>query len=134
MHYVSVIIEILLVGYIVRDAARAQSLYRQLKQATANGDAGARSRMYREILAFEWISAVLALGALGFDWSKLTPRSLVLADSLWMPQLANHPEFFRGVGREDHRRAGNGTSWCVLLRALYRDRIVAATDHPARAH
>jgi membrane protease YdiL (CAAX protease family) len=98
MHYASLIIEVLLVGYILRDAARALPLYRQLKQGIASGDTGARSRMYREILAFEWISAALALGALGFDWSKLTPRSLALADSLWIPRLASQPYFVRGIG------------------------------------
>jgi membrane protease YdiL (CAAX protease family) len=95
MHYATLIIEILLVGYIIRDVLRALPLYRQLKQRIARGEPGARSHMYRQILAFQWITAALALGALGFDWSKLTPGHLALTDSPLVQGLAHQPQELR---------------------------------------
>jgi uncharacterized protein len=78
MHNLSIVIDVVLAVYIVWEVARFLSRYRQLKQALANGDAQARASMYNEVLAFEWISALLALAALGFDWSKLNPKFLAL--------------------------------------------------------
>ena len=96
MRYVSLIIEIVLAGYIVRESLRALPLYRQLKREIATGDPGARSRMYRQILAFQGITAVLALSALRFDWSRLTPRPLNLTDSALVQWLHHHEQLVRG--------------------------------------
>jgi len=96
MRYASLIVEILLAGYIVRESFRALPLYRQLKREIAIGHADARSRMYRQILAFQGITAVLALSALRFDWSQLTPHSLNLADSPLVQWLYHHEQLVRG--------------------------------------
>jgi membrane protease YdiL (CAAX protease family) len=119
MHYASLIIELSLVGYIVWESMRALPRYRQLKQAIANGDAEARIRMYREVLAFEGISAVLAIGALGFDWSKLNPKYLALADTQLMRLLSGNRELVRAelIGMAIGLATGTG-AWIVarLLR------------------
>lgn len=86
LHLLSLAVDIILAGYIVWEVVRFPPRYRQLKQDIASGVAGARLRMYRETLAFEWISALLALLALGFDWSKLNPKALDLGHSPLLPQ------------------------------------------------
>jgi uncharacterized protein len=87
-HLLSVAVDIILAGYIVWEVVRFPPRYRQLKQDIAGGVAGARLRMYRETLAFEWISALLALLALGFDWSKLNPKTLDLDHSPLLQQFS----------------------------------------------
>jgi CAAX protease family protein len=85
-HLLSLAVDVILAGYIVWEVVRFPPRYRQLKQDIASGVAGARLRIYRETLAFEWISALLALFALGFDWSKLNPKALDLGHSPLLPQ------------------------------------------------
>jgi CAAX protease family protein len=80
-HILSLVIDIILAGYIGWEVVRFLPRYRQLKQDIANGNAGARARIYWETLAFEWISALLALVALGFDLNKLNPKALDLDHS-----------------------------------------------------
>jgi uncharacterized protein len=96
MHIVSLIVEVALVGYVVSEVVRFVPQYRRLKEAVANGDAHARTRVYQRALAFEWISALLALVALGFDWNKLNPQSLALG--AWIPSLSRDSDFARGGG------------------------------------
>ena len=78
MHLISLLVDLVLAGYIGYEVVQFVPRYRKLKQEVANGDPQARGRVYRRALVFEWISALLALIALGFDWSKLNPKSLAL--------------------------------------------------------
>jgi membrane protease YdiL (CAAX protease family) len=87
-HLLSFAVDIILAGYIVWEVVRFPPRYRRLKQDIVSGVAGARLRMYRETLAFEWISALLALLALGFDWSKLNPKALDLDHSPLLQQFS----------------------------------------------
>src|SRR5450755_332377 len=96
MHILSFIIDVILAGYVVWEVVQFVPRYRQLKQAVANGDAGARPRIYQRALWFEWISALLALVALGFDWSKLNPKFLALEGSSLMQSLPRGSDFDRG--------------------------------------
>jgi membrane protease YdiL (CAAX protease family) len=97
MHIVSFAVDILLAGYVIWQCARFLPAYRQLKEALAKGDRQARLRLYRKAIVFEWISALLALFALGFDWSKLNPRLLSLGGT-WLGQLvAQAQDFDRGT-------------------------------------
>ncbi len=78
MGIVSLALDLALAGYVAWEVVQFVPRYRELKQAIANGDLGARTRIYYRAVAFEWVSAVLAILALGFDWNKLNPRSLAL--------------------------------------------------------
>ena len=84
MHILSIVIDIILAGYVSWEVLRFGPQYRQLKQDIANGDSHARTRVYQKAIVFEWVSALLALLALGFDWSKLNPKSLALEGTRWM--------------------------------------------------
>lgn len=84
MHILSIVIDIILAGYVTWEVLRFGPQYRQLKQDIANGDTHARTRVYHKAIVFEWVSALLALLALGFDWSKLNPKSLALEGTRWM--------------------------------------------------
>ena len=84
MHILSIVIDIILAGYVTWEVLRFGPQYRQLKQDIANGDSHARTRVYQKAIVFEWVSALLALLALGFDWSKLNPKSLALEGTRWM--------------------------------------------------
>jgi uncharacterized protein len=97
MHILSFAMDIVLAGYIAWEVVRFIPRYRQLKQAIANGDAQARTPIYYQALAFEWISAFLALVALGFDWSKLNPKSLALEASAFIRHFSLSGEFGRGI-------------------------------------
>lgn len=78
MHILSFVIDIVLAGYVIREVVQFGAQYRQLKKDIANGDTQARARVYRKAIVFEWVSALLALFALGFDWNKLNPKFLAL--------------------------------------------------------
>jgi membrane protease YdiL (CAAX protease family) len=97
MHHLSLAVDIILAGYIAWQVFRFNGRYRQLKQDLANGDAQARIRVYWQALAFEWISALLAVVALGFDWGHLNPRSLALDNSALMQSLSANGAFDRGA-------------------------------------
>ena len=84
MPILSFVTDIFLAGYVVREVLRFGPEYRQLKRDIANGDTQARARVYRKAIVFEWQSALLALLALGFDWSKLNPRFLALENTHWI--------------------------------------------------
>src|ERR1700682_4448550 len=83
MNILSFAIDIVLAGYVVWEVVRFLPEYRQLKQAIANRDAQARTRVYQRAIVVEWVSALLALLALGFDWNKLNPQFLALDDG-WL--------------------------------------------------
>jgi uncharacterized protein len=97
MHIVSHVIDVVLAAYIIWQVARFLPEYRRLKAAIAAGDTQARSRVYREAIVFEWISALLAIIALRFDWSKLSPLSLNLEGSSLTQLIAHAHEFDRGL-------------------------------------
>src|SRR5258708_7910540 len=78
MHIISLILDLVLAGYVAWEVVQFLPDYRKLKQAIANGDAQARPRVYRRAIVFECVSALLALTAFGFDWNKLNPKSLAL--------------------------------------------------------
>jgi membrane protease YdiL (CAAX protease family) len=88
MHILSLMMDVVLAGYLVYEVVRFLPRFRQLKQEIAEGHADARRRVYRRALGFEWISALLALLALGFDWNKLNPRALGLDHAAWMRTLS----------------------------------------------
>jgi uncharacterized protein len=87
MHILSIVTDVVLAGYVVREVLRFGPEYRQLKRDIANGDTHARARVYRKAIVFEWQSALLALLALGFDWSKMNPRFLALEGMRWIQAL-----------------------------------------------
>lgn len=74
---------IILAAYVAWEVVRFPAQYRVLKVSLANGDVMARLRVYKRAIAFEWVSALLALLALGFDWSRLTPKLLPI-DRGWL--------------------------------------------------
>jgi membrane protease YdiL (CAAX protease family) len=74
---------------VVWEVAKFVPRYRELKQAVADGDLQARTRIYNEAIIFEWVSAFLALAALGFNWSKLNPKALAL-EGTWLLQHVAH--------------------------------------------
>jgi len=78
MHFLSLAMDVILSLYICEEVIRFVPRYRRLKQEIAQGDPQARTRLYRNVLVFEWIGAFMALVGLGFDWSKLNPRTLAL--------------------------------------------------------
>ena len=81
MRILSLAVDLILTGYVIWEVTRFLPQYRQLKEALARGDSQARTTMYRQAIVFEWLSALLAVVALGFDWHKLTPSSLALESS-----------------------------------------------------
>lgn len=85
MQILSFATDFILAGYVVWEVIRFVPQYRELKRALANGDTHARSRVYQQAIVFEWVSALLALIALGFDRTKLNPKLLALEDS-WLIQ------------------------------------------------
>ena len=80
MHVETLIVEAVLATYLVTEVVRFVPRYRRLKGAVAKGDTHARTKIYREALFFEWVSAMLAMAALGFDWSRLSPKLLGLGE------------------------------------------------------
>src|SRR5262245_46266438 len=94
MQILSIALDVLLAGYITWEVVSFVPRFRQLKQQITNGDAGARNKVYRRAIVFEWGSALLALLALGFDWSKLTPKNLGLEAA--MPSLSGSNDFNSG--------------------------------------
>ncbi len=132
MHILSPTIDILLAGYVVWEVARFVPSYRQLKQAIAKGDAHARTRVYQQALAFEWISALLAVVALGFDWNKLNPKFLALDGSGLIQSLPRGGDFDRGglVGVLAGITLGTAILIVVKIRANRRG-VARALDAPA---
>ena len=88
MNILSFAIDIILAAYIGREVVRFIPQYRQLKLDLAHGDTRARTRVYLQALKFEWISALMAVLALRFDWSKFNPQLLGLENSSWIQHLA----------------------------------------------
>lgn len=99
MHIISLAIAVVLAGYVVWEVVQFVPRYRELKSAIAKGDSRARLRVYQRALGFEWISALLALVALGFDWSKLNPRVLDLGGSALIQSLPKSGDFDLGAWR-----------------------------------
>jgi membrane protease YdiL (CAAX protease family) len=72
---------IVLAVYLAYESAVSLKKYRRLQQQIADRDPEARGRFYRDILRFEFVSALLAIAALRFDWSRLTPSHLEIGDT-----------------------------------------------------
>jgi hypothetical protein len=77
----SSICSLILAVYVAYQSVVGASKYRRLKLAIAQGDAGARTRFYVEILIFECVSAALAFAALGFDPARFDPSRLGLGET-----------------------------------------------------
>jgi len=116
MHILSLAVDIVLAGYIGWEVVRFNGRYRQLKRDLANGDPQARTRIYRQALAFEWISAILAMAALGFDWNKLNPKFLALDGSSLMQSLPANGNFNRGALTGIVAGVALGTAGFILAR------------------
>jgi uncharacterized protein len=97
MHILSFAIDIVLAVYVVWEVVWFLPQYRQLKQAIAKGDVHARTRVYWRAMVFEWVSALLALLALGFDWSKLNPKFLALENSRLIQMIPRGGDFEGGA-------------------------------------
>jgi uncharacterized protein len=97
MQLFSIVVSIILAGYIGWEVIQFGSHYRQLRQALANGDTQARIRVYKRALMFEWTTALLALVALRFDWSKLNPTFLDLGGTPWLQSILNRSAFNTGA-------------------------------------
>jgi uncharacterized membrane protein YidH (DUF202 family) len=96
MHILSLTIDVVLAGYVIWEVVQFVPSYRLLKEAVARGDVDARKRIYQQAFAFEWISALLALAALGFDWNRLNPKFLALDSAGLMQSLPQGKDFDRG--------------------------------------
>ena len=80
-HIVAHVASGILACYVIREVKRMRRDYAKLKFAIAQGDLEARTRLYLEILKFEWGSAALALIALGFDKTKLMAATLQMGNT-----------------------------------------------------
>jgi len=80
-HIVAHLASVILAGYVIREVKRMHRDYARVKLATAQGDLEARTRLYLEILEFEWVSAALALIALGFDKTNLMAATLQMGNT-----------------------------------------------------
>jgi membrane protease YdiL (CAAX protease family) len=136
MQIVSWALSILLAGYIGYEVIDFVPRYRRLKQAVAGGDPHARSRVYYRVFAFEWISAGLAIAALGFDWSRLNPAPLGLRDALHLPSLSLSSSFGQGAmaGLLMGMAAGTVGFIVARLRANQRGGAAEATASPSWRH
>lgn len=97
MHILSLMIDVVLAGYLVYEVVEFLPRFRRLKQGLEEGHAEARTRVYRRALWFEWISALLACLALGLHGNTMNPRSLGLDHAAWMRTLAGSGDFDRGA-------------------------------------
>jgi uncharacterized protein len=135
-HTLSLVIDTILAGYIGWEVVRFLPRYRQLKQDIANGVAGARERIYWETLAFEWISCLLALLALGFSWNKLNPKSLGLDHAQltqwFLPSGGSDRSLVAGmlVGLTAGIVLGGVALIVLRLKANRRGVVAAASDAP----
>jgi membrane protease YdiL (CAAX protease family) len=97
MRILMLTINIVLIAYVVWEVVDFIPRYRQLKLALSAGDTGARRHVYWRALAFEWISALLALGALEFNWNQLNPKFLDLDSMGLIQSLSQGGAFPTGV-------------------------------------
>lgn len=135
MHVVSFVIEVALAVFVVSEVVRFVPRYRRLKEAVANGDTHARTKTYQRALVFEWVSALLAVAALGFDWSKLNPKLLGLADLGAVRSLANGGDAAHGavLGVIIGVAAGTVGTIAVRLKAKKRGAASATDVNAAQA-
>ena len=93
-HILSYVAGVALACFVIWEVTRLYRDYPKFKQAVAQGDPEARPRLYMRILRFEWITAPLAIVAIGFDKTKLTAATLQLEDTSFGHWLAQA----RGAG------------------------------------
>ena len=136
MNTLSFVIDIVLAGYVIREVVRFGAQYRQLKKDIANGDTQARGRLYRKAIVFEWVSALLALLALGFDWNKLNPKSLALEGTkliqIWKGGAFDHSAFSQGAMAGVVLGIVLGTAGFVIARIKSNRRSVPPATAPVR--
>jgi uncharacterized protein len=118
-----------LIAYLAYESAISLRDYRRLKQAIAAGDSQARPRYYREILLFEGVSAVLAVAALRFDFSRFNPARLQIGGTAfgkWWAMAWTHVDagFLWGAG------IGLSLAIAVVIVALRRVRLRTASSLP----
>jgi membrane protease YdiL (CAAX protease family) len=88
LHTLSILAGFILAVFVVWEVVKTYRDYPKFKQALAQGDPQARPRFYMSILRFEWISALLALVALGFDRAKMTAAPLQMGDTAFAHWLS----------------------------------------------
>jgi uncharacterized protein len=136
MHILSFVTDIFLTGYVVREVLRFGPEYRQLKRDIANGDTHARARVYRKAIIFEWQSALLALLAVEFDWSKMNPKFLALEGTRWIQALQSgspgRAGFDRGALAGIFFGLVVGTLGFVIARIRSNRRGITPAPAPAR--
>jgi len=84
--------------YVIREVERMRRDYARLKPSIAQGDLEARTRLYLEILKFEWVSAALALISLGLDQTKLMAARLQMGDT-WFGRWVSTSDISGATGR-----------------------------------
>ena len=90
-HAAAIVGDVVVFFFLIWAILRFSRDYRRLKDAIAGGDLEARAGFYRRALALEWVSALLALVALGFNKGKLAPRFLELehtAMDRWLSSMS----------------------------------------------
>jgi membrane protease YdiL (CAAX protease family) len=78
---ISIICGVILVPYMAAQGMLAFFEYRHTQRAIAEGDTSALTNLYKLAMWVNWGSAVLALAALQFDISRLTPGHLHIGDA-----------------------------------------------------
>jgi membrane protease YdiL (CAAX protease family) len=93
----SLVIDLVLAIYISWEVVRFVPRYAALKAEIAKGDPRARTRIYLEAIAFEWISGVLAFVAIGCDFGRLDPRLLGLESAGFMKPILGNRALLNGA-------------------------------------
>jgi CAAX protease family protein len=128
-HIVPTIAGVTLACFTIREVKKTYREYPKIKQAVADGDSRARTRLYLHILRFEWISAPLALIALSFDRSRLVASALQLEESDFGKWVAQTKEIGNNA-----MMVGLGTGLVIglllvsVIRLRGRKRAHVATD------
>jgi len=116
MHIVSLTVEAALAVFVVSEVVRFVPRYRRLKEAVANGDTPARTKTYQRALVFEWMSALLAVAALGFDWGKLNPKLLGLANLALIQSFTSDTDATHGLAIGVIAGVAGGTVVMIAMR------------------
>jgi membrane protease YdiL (CAAX protease family) len=130
MHLLSLMLDIVLACYVAWEVFWFNGRYRELKQEIAKGETGARTRIYYRALVFEWVSALLALLALGFDWDKLNPKALALSGSSLIQLLSPNGSFDKGAALGIFAGVAIGTLAFIVGRIRANRRSVRSSAAP----
>jgi uncharacterized protein len=88
-------------------------------------------RLYQRALCFEWISALLALLALGLDWGRLNPRLLALNDIPLFRILSQQSAFDWVAIRGIFIGVAIGTIGFIIARMRVSRPVASGTSAPA---